>query len=252
MGRLARKRQQRLTRLRRFDRDMDPTAWRAERLAGVDEAGVGPLAGPVVAAAVILPADFELPELFDSKRISAAERDRCEKIIRERCVALAVASVSSRLIDRINILNAMLRAQGRALARLSQPPMTVLVDGNKMPVLPGGWRARVQTVVRGDSLSLCIAAASVVAKATRDRCMQRLEKRFPGYGFARHKGYATSEHMDLLRERGLSPAHRRSFCGFLDVEAELARQGQFAFADLPTSPPRRLRTKRTSRSPSTT
>ncbi len=230
MGRLARERQERFARLRSFDHDMDPTAWRAERLAGVDEAGVGPLAGPVVAAAVILPNDFELPELYDSKRISAAERARCEKFIRDECIALAVASVSSRVIDRINILQAMLRAHGRALARLDRRPLTVLVDGNKTPAVPSSWRTRVQTVVGGDRLSLAIAAASVVAKSTRDRWMQRLEARFPGYGFAQHKGYATSEHMDSLRQHGMSPAHRRSFCGFLEEEAQWSRQGRFAFA----------------------
>ncbi len=244
VGRLARNRQQRFERLRGFDHDVDPTAWRAERLAGVDEAGVGPLAGPVVAAAVILPNDFELPELFDSKRISAAERARCETIIRERCLALAVAAVSSRVIDRVNILNAMLRAQGRALSRLSRRPMTVLVDGNRAPSVPSGWRTRVQNVVRGDSLSLCVAAASVVAKATRDRWMLRLERRFPAYGFAQHKGYATSEHMDALRAHGPSPAHRKSFCGFLDDEAELARQGRFAFAPEPARVVRRKRVAR--------
>lgn len=230
MGRLARRRQERFARLRAFDHDIDPTAWAAERLAGVDEAGVGPLAGPVVAAAVILPRDFDLPELYDSKRMSAAERRRCEAIIRQHCVALAVAHVSSRVIDSVNILNAMLRAQQRALQHLQLRPLTVLVDGNRAPRLPSGWRARLQSVVRGDGLSLAIAAASVVAKSTRDRWMERLDRRIPGYGFAQHKGYATAEHMQTLRVRGLSVAHRRSFCGFLDDEAELARQATLPFA----------------------
>jgi ribonuclease HII len=227
---LARNRQERFARLRAFDHDTDPTAWTSERLAGVDEAGVGPLAGPVVAAAVILPSDFELAELFDSKRMTASARSRCDAIVRERCVALAVASVSPRVIDRVNILNAMLRAQRRAVERLAVRPWTLLVDGNRSPSLPSTWRTRVKTVVGGDGLSLAIAAASVVAKSTRDRWMRRLGARFPGYGFARHKGYATAEHMDELRERGLSPAHRRTFCGFLEEEAELARQGRFEFA----------------------
>lgn len=214
----------RFRRLRAFDHDSDPTAWGAGRLAGVDEAGVGPLAGPVVAAAVILPPDFELPELYDSKLLSAAERERCSRRIRSGCIALSVASVTPACIDRINILNAMLRAQRRALERLPVRPLTVLVDGSRAPALPLDWRARLRTVVRGDSLSLAIAAASVLAKTTRDRCMRRLERRYPGYGFARHKGYATSDHRQALRELGMSPVHRRTFCGFLDAEALLKRQ----------------------------
>lgn len=229
VGRLARHRQERFVRLRAFDHDSDPTAWTAERLAGVDEAGVGPLAGPVVAAAVILPSNFELAELFDSKRLSASERLRCDAIVRERCIALAVASVSPRVIDRVNILNAMLSAQRRAVERLGVRPWTVLVDGKRAPTLPSTWRTRLRTVVGGDGLSLAIAAASVVAKSTRDRWMRRLEKRYPGYGFARHKGYATADHMDALRARGLSPVHRRTFCGFLEAEAAWARQGRLEF-----------------------
>ena len=248
MGRLARKRQERFARLRRFDHDIDPTAWSSERLAGVDEAGVGPLAGPVVAAAVILPTDFDLPELYDSKQLSAAERQRCEVHIRERCVAFAIAHVSSRVIDRINILNAMLRAQSRAVARLELRPLTILVDGNRAPSLPPAWQAQLRTVVRGDGLSLAIAAASVLAKSTRDRWMLRLERRFPGYGLAKHKGYATSEHMDALRRRGLSPAHRRTFCRFLEEEAEIARQVRFEFAGPAARPLRRPRVQSKRRS----
>ncbi len=217
-------RQTRFRRLRAFDHDSDPTAWGAGRLAGVDEAGVGPLAGPVVAAAVILPPDFELAELYDSKRMRAAERVRCARLIRTHCIALAVSRITPACIDRINILNAMLRAHCRALERLGVRPLTVLVDGSRAPQLPPDWRARLRTVVRGDGLSLAIAAASVVAKTTRDRCMLRLERRYPGYGFARHKGYATADHRRALRRLGMSPVHRRSFCGFLEAEALRARQ----------------------------
>lgn len=232
----------RFRRLRAFDHDSDPTAWGAGRLAGVDEAGVGPLAGPVVAAAVILPPEFELPELYDSKRLTAAERERCARRIRAECVALAVASVTPACIDRINILNAMLRAQRLALERLAVRPLTVLVDGSRAPQLPTDWRARLRTVVRGDALSLAIAAASVLAKTTRDRCMRRLERRYPGYGFARHKGYATSDHRQALRELGMSPVHRRSFCGFLAAEALLDRQMALpwdtsAQSESPAAPP---------------
>lgn len=225
MGRRAEDRL-RFARLRAFDHDSDPTAWVSGRLAGVDEAGVGPLAGPVVAAAVILPPDFELDEIDDSKRLSASERRRCERIVRAACVALAVSWVSARRIDSLNILNATLHAQRRALERLPVRPWTILVDGNRSPALPRTWRSRLRAVVGGDRSSLAIAAASVVAKSTRDRWMQRLERRYPGYGFARHKGYATTAHREAVRRLGLTPVHRRTFCGWLHAEAELARQMQ--------------------------
>ncbi|MFQ5601470.1 MAG: ribonuclease HII [Candidatus Krumholzibacteriia bacterium] len=224
MRRRAQELRRRFSRLREFDHDFDPAAWSSGRLAGVDEAGVGPLAGPVVAAAVILPPDFELPELYDSKQMRAAERARCERYIRENAVAVATSRVSPLRIDRINILNAMLRAHRRALELLPVRPRSVLVDGHRQPVLPSGWRTRMCTVVRGDSLSLAIAAASVVAKSTRDRIMERLDRRYPGYGFARHKGYATRVHKEAVRRLGLTGAHRLSFCGWLQAEAELARQ----------------------------
>jgi len=227
-------RQRRFQRLQAFDHDVDPTAWEQGRLAGVDEAGVGPLAGPVVAAAVILPASFDLPELYDSKQMTAAARRRCESAIRAGAIAFALARVSPRCIDRLNILNAMLRAQARALAALSVQPWTVLVDGNREPRLPAGWSTRLRTLVRGDSTSLAVAAASVLAKCARDRAMRRLDQRYPGYGFAQHKGYATEAHVQALRQLGLSPVHRRGFCGFLAAEALQARQGTFPWAEAPS------------------
>jgi ribonuclease HII len=220
----------RFRRLRAFDRDADPEAWAAGRLAGVDEAGVGPLAGPVVAAAVILAPEFELPELDDSKRLSAAARSRCERSIRTQALAWAIARVSPRCIDRINILRAMLRAHGRALRRLDVRPTLVLVDGNRLPAPPAGWQVQLRAVVRGDQRSLAVAAASVLAKCARDRAMLRLDRRYPGYGFARHKGYATEEHVLALRRLGPSPVHRGRFCRFLADEAELARQLRFDWA----------------------
>jgi ribonuclease HII len=224
-------RRQRLERLRSFDRDFDPPAWAAGRLAGVDEAGVGPLAGPVVAAAVVLPPDFDLPELFDSKQMTAPARHRCEIEIRARALAVAVARVGARRIDHLNIARAMAEAHRRALEGLPFVPAAVLLDGNRAPRLPIGWEGvRLQTVVQADARSLAVAAASVVAKETRDRIMRRLDRRYPDYGFAIHKGYSTRSHMDALRRLGPSPVHRRRFCTWLEAEAEAARQGVLPFA----------------------
>ena len=229
MGERVETRRRRFLRLQNFDHDLDPEAWRNGRLAGVDEAGVGPLAGPVVAAAVILPPAFDLPELFDSKRMTAAARQRCERVIRAQAVAFALARVSPSSIDRINIRNAMLRAQRRALAGLPVRPSAVAVDGNVLPRAPAGLSGSLRAIVGGDRRSLAIAAASVLAKCARDRAMRRLDGQYPGYGFARHKGYATAEHMQALRRLGLSPVHRRRFCGFLAVEAAQSRQISFAW-----------------------
>jgi ribonuclease HII len=221
---------ERFERLRRFDREFDPEAWAAGRLAGVDEAGVGPLAGPVVAAAVILPADFDLPELFDSKQMSPAARHRCELHIRTHAVAFGVARVSPQSIDRLNILRAMLAAHRRALRALPWMPAAVIVDGRRTPRLPVEWAmTRVQSVVKADALSLAVAAASVVAKETRDRIMRKLDRRYPEYGFAEHKGYSTPAHKEAVRRHGLSPVHRRCFCDWLQVEAEMERQGTLDF-----------------------
>jgi ribonuclease HII len=227
MTRRERERRRRFRRLRDFDRDFDAAAWAAGRLAGVDEVGVGPLAGPVVAAAVILPPDFELPALFDSKRLTAPERRRCALEVRAAACGLVLSRISPACIDRINIRRAMLAAQRRAVTRLDPAPTAVLVDGKVLPRLPAAWRVRA--VVGGDAQSLAVAAASVVAKVARDRIMVRLHRLYPAYGFNRHKGYATADHRQALREHGLSPVHRRAFCGFLEVEAALARQGALAF-----------------------
>ena len=221
---------QRFERLRRFEADFDHAAWSSGRLAGVDEAGVGPLAGPVVAAAVILPPEFDLPEVFDSKQMTPSERARCATEIRARALAFGVSRVSPQRIDRVNVARAMRAAPRRALAALGVRPQAVLVDGRFVPRLPVGFESvRVQAVVRGDGLSLVVAAASVVAKVSRDRIMMRLDRRYPGYGFAQHKGYGTLEHREALRRLGLSPVHRRCFCSFLEAEAAAARQGTLEF-----------------------
>jgi ribonuclease HII len=226
MTRRESERRQRFERLRAFDRDADAEAWAAGRLAGVDEVGVGPLAGPVVAAAVILPPDFELPALFDSKRLTARERRDCARTVRAQALQIGLARVSPARIDRINIRRAMLAAHRAALARLDPAPVLVLVDGHVLPRLPAGARGRA--VVRGDAQSLAIAAASVVAKVVRDRIMLRLHQLYPAYGFAEHKGYATAAHRQALRDHGLSPVHRQAFCGFLVAETLRARQTTLA------------------------
>ncbi len=230
MRRREEERRQRFARLVEFDRGADAEAWGAGRLAGVDEAGVGPLAGPVVAAAVILPADFDLPDLYDSKQMTAAERQACAAAIRAKALALGVARVSPARIDRVNIRRAMLASHRIAIAALGVVPRTILVDGKWAPRLPAAWtETRTVAVVRGDSQSAAIAAASVIAKVARDRIMLRLHRTYPQYGFADHKGYSTAAHMQALREHGLSDVHRRSFCGFLEAEILLARQGSLAF-----------------------
>ncbi|MDP2872720.1 MAG: ribonuclease HII [Bacillota bacterium] len=176
-------------------------------LAGVDEAGRGPLAGPVAAAAVVLPRRLYLPGLDDSKRLTAGARDELEPLIRERSRASAVAVIPVECIDRINILQATRLAMRRALAGLGTQPAGVLLDGTAVPDLGYPQLA----VIDGDALCASIAAASILAKVARDRFMQALDRIYPQYGFARHKGYCTPEHIAALRRFGPCPAHRRSF-----------------------------------------
>ncbi len=176
-------------------------------LAGVDEAGRGPLAGPVVAAAVILPARFHLPGLNDSKRLDTNGRERLEPLIQQQAVAWSVAEVTAAEIDRINIFQATLQAMHRALSQLNLPPACIAVDGRHCPPWPGPRYA----VIRGDARLAAISAASILAKVHRDRLMVELDRAHPEYGFARHKGYPTREHLQALREYGPCPAHRRSY-----------------------------------------
>lgn len=178
-------------------------------IAGVDEAGRGPLAGPVVAAAVVLPDGFELPGLTDSKQLSPAERERLFPLIRSRALAVGVGVASAREIDEINVLQATLRGMVKAVGRLPTAPDFLLVDG----ITPVPVPLRQQTIRQGDSRSLSIAAASVVAKVIRDRIMDAYDRIYPGYGFARHKGYGSAEHLKAIARLGPSPLHRRTFGG---------------------------------------
>ena len=183
----------------------------------MDEAGCGALAGPVVAAAVLFSSEAEavsIDGLNDSKRIDAAERERIYAALSESGADIAVARVEAREIDRMNILQAALEAMARAAMRLAAPPSALLVDGNRSPAhrFPHN-PPRIETVVKGDALSLSIAAASIAAKVERDRMMERLDVRYPQYGFARHKGYPTRAHKEAIALHGASPIHRRAFKG---------------------------------------
>lgn len=184
-----------------------------EHIAGVDEAGRGPLAGPVVAAAVVLPPDTPIPGLNDSKALSEKRREALFKIIREVALAIGVGEASPEEIDKYNIRNATHRAMCKALHALDIPPDRVLVDGNAVPQSPFPERA----IVGGDGASLSIAAASVIAKVTRDRAMVAYDARYPDYGFASHKGYGSADHLAALRKHGPCPIHRRSFKGVFEV-----------------------------------
>ena len=180
----------------------------ATLVAGVDEAGRGPLAGSVVAAAVILNPEQYIEGLADSKKLSAARREVLEVEIKHKARAWAIAECSQQDVDEFNILQASLLAMKRALLSLVLKPDQVLIDGNRLPQLDG---YRMRAVVRGDQSEPCISAASILAKQHRDRQMLELDRQYPQYQFARHKGYPTELHREMLREHGVSPVHRRSF-----------------------------------------
>lgn len=176
-------------------------------VCGIDEAGRGPLAGPVVAAVVILDPNHPIVGLNDSKKLSKKKRDLLAIAIRQHAIAWAVAEASVEEIDQINILQASLLAMSRAVEKLAIRPESALVDGNKCPRLD----IPVEAIVKGDGLIASIAAASILAKTTRDAQMQELHERYPLYGFDRHMGYPTPAHFLALRTHGASPVHRRSF-----------------------------------------
>ncbi|MDR1464613.1 MAG: ribonuclease HII [Oscillospiraceae bacterium] len=176
-------------------------------ICGVDEAGRGPLAGDVYAAAVILPSDCVIEGLDDSKKLTPARRETLCEVISERALAAYVALATVAEIERINILRAALLAMRRAVDGLNLPADMALVDGNQPPPL----EIPCQTIVRGDARCASIAAASILAKVSRDRAMTALEETYPGYGFAQHKGYGTKVHYEALARLGPCPAHRMSF-----------------------------------------
>ncbi|WP_339671401.1 ribonuclease HII [Dasania marina] len=176
-------------------------------MAGTDEVGRGPLAGDVVAAAVILDPNNPIEGLDDSKKLTEKKREALFPLIQERALSWCVARASVQEIDQINILQASLLAMTRAVEGLAVQPEHVLVDGNKIPQ----WRYPAEAVVKGDSRVAAIAAASILAKVTRDREMQAMDAVYPGYGLAGHKGYPTKVHMQALEQLGPTPIHRRSF-----------------------------------------
>lgn len=176
-------------------------------ICGVDEAGRGPLAGPVCAGAVILPKDLEIPGLTDSKKLTDKKRRELLPVIQEQAIAYGIGFASQQEIDEINILQATFLAMQRALDQLTVRPDLALIDGNRAK----DFGLPVKTVVKGDSLSANIAAASILAKVTRDNLMQEMAESYPQYGFEIHKGYGTKAHYAALREFGASPIHRMSF-----------------------------------------
>lgn len=191
-----------------------PLAWdRAGLVAGVDEAGRGPLAGPVVAAAVILDERRPIAGLADSKKLTAARRERLFDLICAQALCCSVAQASVEEIDRLNILQATLLAMQRAVSGLRLRPVKVLVDGNRLPVLD----VLGEAIIGGDALVPSISAASILAKVHRDRLCLQMHAEYPAYGFDAHKGYGTARHLAALRAHGASPLHRRSFAPVAEV-----------------------------------
>ena len=186
-------------------------------MAGVDEAGRGPLAGPVVAAAVILDDEHPIAGLADSKVISEKKRERLFDEIRAKALCCCVAEATVEEIDRLNILQATLLAMRRAVEGLRLKPAKVLVDGNRLPIL----KVPAEAIVKGDAKVPAISAASILAKVHRDRLCQTMHEQYPGYGFATHKGYGTQEHLDALHSLGPSPWHRLSFAPVREARAHL-------------------------------
>lgn len=186
----------------------------AKLIAGMDEAGRGPLAGPVVAAAVIMPLDCPIEGVDDSKKVSEKKRERLFEEIVEKAIAYKICLADRDVIDDINILNATKKAMTECVAGLSVRPDVVLIDAVKLPL-----DVPTKAIIKGDALSYSIAAASILAKVYRDRLMREYDKLYPAYGFAKHKGYGTKEHIDALRTVGPCPIHRRTFIThFVDNE----------------------------------
>ena len=185
--------------------------------AGVDEAGRGPLVGSVFAAAVVLPEEYDLPGLTDSKKLSEHRRDELAVLIKQQALAWCVAAASVEEIDRLNILHATMLAMRRAVHGLERLPEKVWIDGNRVPPDLG---CEAEAVIKGDSKIIQISAASVLAKTARDAEMYALAERYPQYGFERHKGYGTAEHLAALQRHGALPEHRRSFAPVREILAQ--------------------------------
>lgn len=197
-----------------FDYEIEKQKEGYTAVCGCDEAGRGPLCGPVVAAAVILPIGVEIEGLNDSKKLTEKKREKIFDIIKEKAIAYAIAEASPAEIDEINILNASMLAMRRAVAALPVKADFALIDGN----CSRGFEIPNETVVKGDALSCSIAAASILAKVTRDRQCIELDKLYPEYNIAKHKGYPTKEHMDAVKKYGPAPIYRKSFLKFLNNE----------------------------------
>ncbi len=180
----------------------------AQLICGVDEAGRGPLCGSVVAAAVILDPTRPIEGLADSKKLSEKKRDVLQVLIKERALAWAIAEASVEEIDRLNILHATMLAMRRAVEGLRMAPTEVLIDGNRVPP---GLQMAARAIIKGDALEPAISAASILAKTHRDAMLVEMDKRYPQYGFAGHKGYPTAAHIEALAKYGVTPEHRRSF-----------------------------------------
>jgi ribonuclease HII len=191
--------------MRSFERDASGRGYL--RIAGIDEAGRGPLAGPVIAAAVILPPDYEDPEINDSKKLSPRQRERLYEVIQRDAVAIGIGVVEAPVIDAVNILQATLTAMKEAALGLIPPPDYLLIDGlNRISVaIPQ------ESIVRGDGRSISVASASIVAKVSRDRIMEMYHRQFPQYNFLRNKGYGTREHREAITKYGRCKIHRSSF-----------------------------------------
>ena len=205
------KERERLEAMRQYEHEYEG---QYELICGIDEAGRGPLAGPVVAGAVILPKDCEILGLNDSKKLSAAKREELYDVIMEKAVAVGIGMVGPERIDEINILQATYEAMREAISKLGDAPDILLNDAVTIP----GVAIRQVPIIKGDAKSISIGAASIVAKVTRDRLMVEYDKIMPGYGFAANKGYGSAEHIAALKKYGSTPIHRRSFIGnFVEV-----------------------------------
>ena len=198
---------ERMERMARYERHAYQQG--ATTVAGLDEAGRGCLAGPVVAAAVILPRDWRHAEINDSKQLTAHQRDRLFAVIHEHALCIGVGIASVEVVDRLNILQATHVAMKEAVSNLSSPPDFLLLDAVQLSNMP----MPQHSIIKGDALSLSIAAASIIAKVTRDRMMVEYDRQYPAYGFAVHKGYGTQQHRSAIKQYGPCPIHRRTFRG---------------------------------------